>query len=242
MSLITSDVREFKWLTRYLVTKADMLSFQTWLQAWGSIAAQQTGLQGVIISGLELAVTSPLAGKTTFTVQAGFGTDQTGKPLILNAQTVLDNIATYSNNIKGILVLKFLGTNATPTTTPVESGNLHTMFGSVLELVMGTAAASPTYPAITNGLILGGFTFNSSGILTAEDYSIASFPRMGIKGNAYLTNSTTHPTVIPIGTQLVHYNISMQANLTNNGLIVTGGDFDTNGFVLNNTGTIVNNI
>lgn len=235
MSLITSDLREFNWLNRYLVTKTDMLSFQTWLQMWGAIAAQQTGLQGVIISGLGLTVASPIAGTTTFTVAVGFGTDQTGKPLVLNTQTVLTKAATYANNIKGILVLKFLGTGATPTNTSVESGDLHTMFGAQLELVMGTAAATPAYPAITDGLILGGFTFNSSGVLTSEDYSIASYPRIGIKPNAYWTNAQTKPTVIPTGTQLVHYDITLDANLTVLGTLITG-NLVTTGFILNSTG------
>jgi hypothetical protein len=240
MTLNSTTVREFNWLSRYLVSKTDLQNFQTWLQAWAGIAAQQTGLAGVIISGLDVTTTNPAPGTTAFTVEAGFGTDDKGKPLILAAQTVYTNTATYANNIKGILSLQFLGTNLTNTTTEAETGYLHTGYGAQLVLTMGTAAASPVYPAMPTGLILGGYTFNSSGVLTASDYSFKSRPRIGIKGNKYWTNSQTNPTSILAGEQLTHYELTLTANLTVDGTLITG-NLTTTGFTLDSTGgTVVN--
>ncbi len=237
MTLLNSEIREFNWLTRYLVTKTDMQNLQLWLQTFASIGAQQTGEQGNIVYGLQVTPASPSAGTTTFTLSVGFGSDKQGRPLIVAEETVLTNTATYANNVKAILILKYLGTGAVPTTTSVESGNLQTIYGAEMELVLGTPAASPAYPDISaeTGLILGGFTFNSSGVLTASDYSIASYPRLNAKGDAYWTRAITNPTIINVGTQLTHYNITLDDDLTVLGTLVSG-NINTNTHTLTTTG------
>lgn len=235
MTLSTNDVREFNWLTRYLVGKADLNSFQTWLQMWGAIAAQQTGLHGVIISGLNVVYSEPNVATRLWTMAPGFGVDITGKPLIAPDGAELFSTATYANNVKGILLLKFLGTGMTPTTTSADTGDLHTSYGVQLELVTGTPAASPVYPTVTEGLILAGYTLNALGKVTATDYSISSFPRVGIKPNNKWSNSYSNPTVIPIGTHLVHYEMTLDDDLTVEGTLVTG-NLVTTGFSFVSTG------
>lgn len=236
MSLLNSEIREFNWLTRYFVSKTDLDNFQLWLQTFAAIQGQSVGEQGVIISGLGLSYDLGAFG-TKFYCEAGFGIDETGKPLINDAQINGTSSASYANNVKGFVLLKFKDTSATPTTTSVESGNLHTIYGCELEVYTGTPAASPSYPSLTGktGLILGAFTLNSSGQLTDLDFSYTSFPRLGMKSTKFTSPSLTNPDTILKGTQLVHYDLTLENNLEVDGLLVTG-NFITTGYTLDSSG------
>lgn len=233
MSLFTTDIREINWLTRLLVAKTHLLNFQTWLQSWAGIASQPTGLQGNIISGLAATAANGAGNITNYTCAVGYGTDQTGKPLVVNTPLTLQINATRATAVKCYLGLKFAGTGSTPTTTPADSGNLYTVYGATLELIVGTASA---YPAIANNdLILLGVTLNTSGQITATDYSVASLPRLGLKPDSKWTNSLTNPTTIPAGQTLTHYNMTLEADLAVAGTLVTG-NLHTTGFTLYSTG------
>ena len=236
MTLLNSEIREFNWLTRYLVNKTDLQNLQLWLQTFAAIQGQSVGLQGVIISGLDVAYDLGAFG-TKFICQAGFGIDKTGKPLINTAEIEITSSASYANNVKGYLLLKFVGTGATPTTTSVESGNLHTIYGCELELVLGTPAASPAYPSLSakDGLILAAFTLDSSAQLTNLTFEYSSFPRVGAKPNKLFGASLTNLSTILKGTQLTQYDLTLEENLSVEGLLITG-NLVASGYTLNSTG------
>lgn len=233
MSLLTTTVKNINWLTRQLVSKAQMNNFQTWLQMWGAVAAQQTGLQGVIISGLAATAVNGTPSGAQFDCAVGFGTDETGKPLIVNDPLSLLVTGTNATTVKCYLTLKFKGTDTDNTVTPAESGNLYTEYGAELELVKGT---NTTYPTLTNkGLILLGCVLNTDGSVASVDRSVASLPTVGIKGDSRWTNALTNPTEIPAGQQLTHYEMSLAANLTVDGTLITG-NLVTTGYTLDSTG------
>jgi hypothetical protein len=209
---------------------------QLWLQTFAGIQGQSVGGQGVIISGLDVSYDLGVFG-TKFYCEAGFGIDITGKPLITDVQLNVTSSATYANNVKGYLLLKFVGTGATPTTTSVESGNLHNIYGCELELVLGTPAASPAYPSLSGktGLILAAFTLDSSAQLTDLTFEATSFPRVGPKPNKFFGQSITNTDTILKGTQLTHYDLTLVNNLSVEGLLITG-NLVTTGFTLASTG------
>lgn len=236
MTLLNSEIREFNWLTRYLVTITDLQNMQLWLQTFAAIQGQAVGAQGVIISGLDVSYDLGAFG-TKFYCEAGFGIDKTGKPLLNAAQIEITSSASYANNVKGYVLLKFVGTGATPTTTSVESGNLHTTYGCELELVLGTPAASPSYPSLAakSGLILAAFTLNSSAQLTDLTFAYSSFPRTGPQSSKLFSRSLTNTSTILKGTQQTIYDLALEDNLSVEGLLITG-NLTTTGYTLESTG------
>lgn len=237
MTLLSTVIKDINFLSRLLVSKAMLNNLQTWLQTWAGIAAQQTGDQGIITSGLETTVT-PDGTHTIFTVQAGYGTDARGKPLLVPDILNFTNTDTYATQKKCLLVLKFLGTQTTSTTTPAETGYLYTEYASTIELLVGTSSA---YPAVTNyALVLVGVTLDTNGTLLATDYSVASYPRVGLKGNAYWTNRSINPTLIPANMQLAHYEMTLDATtLTVAGSLITGNLSSSGSIVYATGGKIV---
>lgn len=170
-----NDVSLFNFYLQYRWKFTDFEDFQDWFYA--TVENGREGAHGAgALKGLVVSTPSLL----NVGVTAGIAYNDAGRVLVLAANGSVTLASPVGNPCRSLVVLRPVDTQADAIprpTSPYDSVYKHVARTAILVAIDGTAAATPTYPAIQTGdVIVAGFLL-TAGMVTVTMAAMETYKR-----------------------------------------------------------------